>query len=142
MKKGDADELLTALATHAFRKGCSSDDTQNVNEVAPKGCEAVRNWILAALPNQASEFDCVIAIDSPEIAIQNAILAVCDDVNVKRSPHLPGLPDQKNVVFLRGKRSGLRPMDAIRGAEGRRSLYLNVLALFRQRPAPAIRHVA
>ncbi len=109
-KKADTDELLTALATHAFRKGCSSSDSKNAAEIMPQGGEAVRNWILDALPDQKTDFDCIIAIDAPEGETQSAILAVCDNVHVKRtSIHLPGLPQLQNVIFLRRTISGLRP---------------------------------
>jgi hypothetical protein len=138
-KKNDTDELLTALATHAFRKGCSSDDSRNIGEVVPQGREAVRNWILAGLPEQRSEFDCVIAVDAFGQGTGTAILAVCDNLNVKRSPHIPGLPEMENVVFLRGKSSGLRSTDAIEALKAAIRSRLNALGLFNQRPAPSIR---
>ena len=142
-KKNDTDELLTALATHAFRKGCSSGDTRNVPEILPQGREAVRSWILAALPDHKKEFDCIIAIDAPEHETRIAVLAVCDNVNVKRaSPNLPGLPELENVIFLRRTISGLRSMDAIEAVKAAVRSSLNLLALYKQRAAPSIRSEA
>jgi hypothetical protein len=138
-KKEDADALLTSLATFAFRKGCSSDDTSCIADVLPSGGEAVRKWILDALPAQEQTFDCIIAIRTQDDHTQTAVRAVCDNAGVTRaSPNIPGLPQGKDLMFLRRKVAGLRAFDAIETLKTDIRSRLNLLALYQQNAAPVI----
>jgi hypothetical protein len=138
-QKEDTDELLTALATHAFRKGCSFDDTQSIATILPQGNEAIRRWILEALPEQEGEYDCVLAICEEDDQTESAVRSVCARLGVERaSPKIPGLPDGERFIYFRGKRKGWRAFDATEALRTELRSSLNLLALYRQKAAPLI----
>jgi hypothetical protein len=101
-RKEDTDALLTILATHAFRKGCSSEDTGNLIESLTGGGTSVKDLILGTMPEQPSFFDCIVAIRAKDERTETAIRAVCDNLNVTRAKaNTPGLTGEGGLVFLR-----------------------------------------
>ncbi len=138
-EKERADELLTSLATFAFRKGCSRDDTGNVDEVLPAGTDAVQKWILNCLPNNQQEFDCIVAVAAREPDAQSAIRSVTDALGFTRvGVRFPGLPNDPNFLFLRRRASAFRASEAIEALRSELRAPLNLLALYKQSSAASI----
>lgn len=139
-RKENADQLLTTLATFAFRKGCSMDDTGNVSEVQQLGGEKVREWIINALPTNLLEFDCIIGIVAESSRLQNDIRKVTDNLGVTRvGRNFPGLPKEPvGVVFFRKRVSAYRANDAVDALKTEVRASLNLLALYEQSAAPLI----
>jgi hypothetical protein len=138
-RKEDTDALLTILATHAFRKGCSSEDTGNLIESLTGEGTSVKDLILGTMPEQPSFFDCIVAIRAKDERTETAIRAVCDNLNVTRAKaNTPGLTGEGGLVFLRRATSGLREADAVESFKSDIREGLNLLALYQQTAAPAI----
>lgn len=138
-RKADTDSILTALATHAFQRGCSTVDCQDFQPDLAQGFEAVRSWILSCLPGTIREFDCIVAVKAGEPSSQNELRAVCDHANVTRaSPKIPGLAPNSDTIFFRREASGLRERDAIDAIKADIRAGLNLLALYKQSAAPRI----
>ncbi len=138
-KKSEADSLLSVLATYAFHKGCTEADCSQIEEVIPRGGDAVRDWILQALPSGSREFDCIVAVEAPDAKTHTAIRKICDHSRVRQaSPKTPGLPDLKDVIYLRSPASGIRPGEALEALKTEIRANLNLLALYGQQRAPEI----
>lgn len=139
-EKERADRLLTALATFAFRKGCSNDDTGNVDHVFQKGAEGIQNWILDCLPTARQEFDCIVALAAGSTEDETAIRKVTDTLGVIRVGHrFPGLPDEPGWMFFRHRVTALRAYDAIETLKTELRASLNLLVLYKQTSASVIR---
>jgi len=139
-EKKRADQLLTALATLAFRKGCSNDDTVNVAEILPTGAAGIQNWILDCLPTAHQDFDCIVAVAAGSTEVETAIRKVTDTQGVTRvGLRFPGLPDEPGWMFLRRRVTALRAYDAIETLKTDLRASLNLLALYKQTSAPVIR---
>jgi hypothetical protein len=139
-RKKEADQLLTTLATLAFRKGCSMDDTGNVADILPEGPEQVRQWVLDALPASRKEFDCIIGIEAVTPEIQNDIRKVTDNLGVTRvGQSFPGLPKKEaGIIFFRESITATRPHEAVELLKAKVRASLNLLALYEQSVAPTI----
>ncbi len=130
-RKSETDEILTSLATFAFRKGCSTEDASEPLEILKADRNAVKDWILAGLPENTKEFDCVIGVQTLD---ENAVRGVCAPSKaVRTSPNIPGLPKIKDVTFFRRKGSGNHPIDAINALKADVRASLSLLALYNQR---------
>lgn len=140
-RKEHTDQLLSTLATFAFRKGCSTDDTGDASEILPLGGERVRQWVLNALPTSRPEFDSIIGIEAASSRLQNDIRKVSDNLGVTRvGQNFPGLPkDAEDIVFFRKRVSAFRPHDALETLKAEFRASLNLLALYEQSAAPVIR---
>jgi hypothetical protein len=138
-RKEDTDSLLTILATHAFRKGCSSEDTRNLIDGLAQRSTSMKDLILGTMPEQPSFFDCIVAIRAMDERTETAVRAVCDNMNVTRArANIPGLPSEDGLVFLRRATSGLREAYAVESFKADIREGLNLLALYQQTAAPAI----
>lgn len=138
-RKEDTDSLLTILATHAFRKGCSSEDTRNLIHGLSQRSTSMKDLILGTMPEQPSFFDCIVAIRAMDERTETAVRAVCDNMNVTRTrANIPGLPSEDGLVFLRRATSGLREAYAVESFKVDIREGLNLLALYQQTAAPAI----
>lgn len=139
--KEHTDQILTTLATFAFRKGCSMDDTENIGVILPRGGEHVRQWVLDALPTNSLEFDCIIGIGAASSALQNEVRKVTDNLGMSRvGKNFPGLPqDDVGVIYFRKSVSAFRFHEAIETLKTEVRASLNLLALYKQSAAPLIR---
>ena len=138
-KKKEADDIITCFATYAFRKGCGAEDIQSVEAELKQGSEGVRRWVLAALPEEQVEYDCILAIRQEDVDTEGAVRSVFTHLDVKRaSPKIRGLPDEEGIIYFRGKSKGWRASDAIEGIRKGIRSSLNSLALYRQRAAPEL----
>lgn len=138
-RKENTDSLLTILATHAFRKGCSSEDSQSLIDSLSGEELSVRDSILDTMPEQRTSFNCIVAIRAKDEQTETAIRAVCDNLNVARvSPNIPGLPVEGDFIYLRRETPGLREADAVESFKADIREGLNLLALYQQIAAPAI----
>lgn len=138
-KKEQADKLLTALATFSFHKGCSVDDTSNIEMILAQGGDGVRKWITDSLPAGTKEFDCIVAVNAPTREVEAAVRKVTDNPGVSRvGQNFPGLPRNDHTVFLRRRIFAIRPHDAIEVFKSEIRAALNLLALYKQALAPKI----
>lgn len=138
-RKTEVDNILSALATHAFQRGCSAADCQNIGGLLSQGPEPLRDWILSCLPTTETEFDCIIAVEAGSLNSQNDVRAVCDHANVTRSsPKVPGLPTGEGLIFFRRTTRGLRAAEAVDALKTEIRAGLNLLALYKQSAAPPI----
>lgn len=137
--KTDTDVSLTALATHAFQRGCSAVDCQDFQPDLANGFESVRSWILSCLPETIQEFDCIIAVKAGDTSTQSQLRAVCDHPNISRvSPRTVGIAPNSGIICFRRNASGLRERDAIDAIKADVRAGLNLLALYNQKEAPQI----
>jgi hypothetical protein len=138
-RKSEADTVLTALATYAFRRGCSAEDCQNVGESLTKCPDHIRDMILSCLPEKQSEFDCIVAVQAQTSISLGEVRAVCDHANVTRSsPKVLGLPAENDVIYFRRRVQGLRASGAVEALKNDIRAGLNLLALYKQTVAPGI----
>lgn len=139
--KSEADEILSTLATYAFRKGCSADDCQEVMEMVGKEPVDVRQWVCAGLPSEESSYDCVVAVEAPDQKVVSAVRSVCEVAGFKRTgPKIPGIPKDPGRIYLQKSGKGLRPIDAVESIKTEIRSTLNLLALYQRKRAPSIRN--
>jgi len=144
-RKSDADQLLTALGTFAYRKGIAFVDDETLQQVLGQGDGAVHDWLKSQHPTTVQAFECIVGIEARTEAEVTRIRRICDHntgpVNQKifrASPGISGLPQEPGIGWFRASETALHAAAAIEQFKNRVRTSLNLMALYDQRPAPTV----